>query len=116
MSQRDWREYAEDMIEYLGDAIRFTDGVPLADFEANKEKYLAVSRAMEIAGAAAKQVPPEVRARYPTVDWRGLAAFRDVLAHAYLFLKREIIWDAAVNKAPIVRDELLRILRGDEQE
>jgi len=116
MSRRDWREYAEDMVEYLGDAIRFTDGVSLTDFEANKEKYLAVSRAMEIAGEAAKQVPPEVRARYPAVDWRGLAGFRDVLAHAYLFLKSEIIWDAAVNKAPIVRDELLRILAEDEQE
>jgi len=114
MSQRDWRGYAEDMVEYPGHAIRFTEGVPLDEFEANTEKYLAVSRAMEIAGEAAKQVPSEIRAKYPQIDWRSLAGFRDVLAHAYLFLKSEIIWNAAVNKAPVIRDELIRILTQDK--
>jgi uncharacterized protein with HEPN domain len=39
-----------------------------------------------------------------------------VLAHGYLSLQSEIIWDAAVNKAPEARDALLRILAEDESE
>ncbi|HEX8242312.1 MAG TPA: HepT-like ribonuclease domain-containing protein [Longimicrobium sp.] len=111
--ERDWRDYARDMVEYLGHASRFTEGVSLEDLEANTEKYLAVSRALEIAGEAAKQVPGEVRAQYPEVDWHKIAGLRDVLAHAYLQLKSEIIWDAAVNKAPATCRELLRILADD---
>jgi uncharacterized protein with HEPN domain len=116
MSARDWTECLDDMIEYLGYAIDFTEGVPLADFEADTEKYLAVSRALEIAGEAAKQVPPEARARYPQVDWKGITGIRDVLAYAYLYLQAEIIWDGAVNKAPAMRDELKRVLAAERPE
>ena len=112
--ERSWRDYMRDMVEYLGHAARFAEGVSLEDFEANTEKYLAVSRALEIAGEAAKQIPDEVQARHPQVNWRKIKGFRDVLAHAYLQLKSEIIWDAAVNKAPATREELLRILADDE--
>jgi uncharacterized protein with HEPN domain len=115
MSQRDWRGYVEDMIEYLGHAISFTEGVSLEAFEENTEKYLAVSRAMEIVGEAAKQVPPEIRSKHASIDWRRIVGFRDVLAHSYLSLQSEIIWDAAVNKAPEVRDELLRILAAESE-
>jgi len=110
MSQRDWRGHIEDMIEYLDHAISFTQGVSLEAFEANTEKYLAVSRAMEIVGEAAKQLSPEIRSKHSNIDWRAIIGFRDVLAHAYLSLKSEIVWDSAVNKAPTTRDELLRIL------
>jgi uncharacterized protein with HEPN domain len=57
MSERDWREYVQDMIEYLEHAISFTRDVSLDALEENTEKYLAVSRAMEIAGEAAKHIP-----------------------------------------------------------
>ncbi|MFL5384417.1 MAG: DUF86 domain-containing protein [Longimicrobiaceae bacterium] len=88
--------------------------VLLEALEENTEKYLAVSRPMEIAGEAAKYVPLEIRSRYPDVDWRKIIGFRDVLAHGYLSLQSEIIWDAAVNKAPEARDALIRILAEHE--
>jgi len=34
-----------------------------------------------IVGEAAKQVPDDIRAAHPTVDWRKMAGFRDALAH-----------------------------------
>jgi uncharacterized protein with HEPN domain len=110
---RDWRELLEDMIEYLELANGFTHDVALAEFSRNSEKYLAVSRALEIAGEAAKQVPATVRDRYPGVEWKNIVGFRDVLAHAYLSLKPEIIWDAAVRKAPATCTELRRILASE---
>lgn len=114
MSERDWRDYVGDMIEYLGHAISITEGVSLEAFESSVEKYLATSRAMEIAGEAAKQIPREICARYPQVDSRRIIGFRDVLAHGYLTLDREIIWDAAVVKAPALREELRRILAAEQ--
>jgi len=114
-AERSWRDYMRDMLEYLGHASRFAEGVSLEDFEANTEKYLAVSRALEIAGEAAKQVPDDIRAKFPQVEWRKITGIRDVLAHAYLQLKSEIIWDAAVNKAPGTCRELIRILADNPE-
>ncbi|HET7232077.1 MAG TPA: DUF86 domain-containing protein [Longimicrobium sp.] len=116
MSERDWPDYAGDMIQYLGHAIRITEGVSLDEFKSNFEKYLATSRAMEIAGEAAKHIPREIRLKYPQVEWQKLAGFRDVLAHGYLELDQEIIWDAAVVKAPVTLEALRRILTSERGE
>ena len=106
----EWLSYIEDLIEYLGYVIEFTRGVSKEDFELNHEKYLAVCRAFEIAGEAAKQVPEEIRLRHPEIDWREITGFRDVLAHKYRILDSDIVWYAAVRDAPVAREHLLRIL------
>lgn len=107
---RDWRAYLDDMIEHLGYAAEFTSTISYEQFRASKEKFLAVTRALEIAGEAAKHIPSEVRLRNPHIDWRSIAGFRDVLAHGYFNLKDEIVWDAARNKASEMREALLRLL------
>ncbi len=48
--------------------------------------YDATLRNLEILGEAAKNIPDEIRQRYPEVDWRGVAGLRDILAHAYFAL------------------------------
>ena len=63
-----------------------------------------------VLGEAAKQVPPEVADRHPNVEWRRIAAFRDVLAHGYFGLDDDILWDAVANKLPHVHAALVQIL------
>jgi len=41
--------------------------------------YDATLRNLEILGAAAKNIPEEIRQSYPNLDWRGVAGLRDVL-------------------------------------
>lgn len=94
----------------------YTSGVTFEEFTGNPEKYLAVTRAFEVAGEPAKQVPPEVRARHPEIDWKGLTGFRDILAHAYFRLEAEIVWDAAMNSAPPALAHAKRLLAIAEQE
>ena len=69
----------------------------------------ATLRNLEILGEAVKGIPEEIRARYPDVNWRGVAGFRNVLAHAYFAVDEETLWDIIANKVPQLLVQLEQI-------
>ena len=97
---RNWQLFLQDMIESAGKVRRYTEGLSLESFQQNDLVYDAVLRNLEIIGEAAKNIPPEIRDRYPEVDWRGLAGLRDLLAHAYFGLSDKILWGIVQTKVP----------------
>ena len=78
-----------------------------ATFLADEKTYDAVLRNLEIIGEAAKHLPDEIRAKTPEIDWRKVAGFRDIVAHAYFGIDNRILWDIIENKIP----ELLRAIQ-----
>lgn len=90
--------------------LRYTQGMNFQDFLADERTFDAVMRNLQIIGEAAKNVPLEIRNRYPEVEWRKIAGLRDVLAHAYFSLENEILWDIIQNKVPPLLEQVQHIL------
>ena len=100
---------AIDRIEsYVQDTTRF-------QFEADRMRFDAVVRNLEIIGEAVKRVPDSIRENYPNVAWRQIAGLRDRLIHAYFDIDIDIIWDVVQSELPILKSEVQRIINEQNE-
>lgn len=58
----------------------------------------AVTRNLEVIGEAVKRIPQELRARYPAIEWKRVADFRDIAVHDYFAVDVKILWTISKNQ------------------
>jgi uncharacterized protein with HEPN domain len=95
---RDWRLYAEDIIEACGKVRRYIAGMTYEGFVADERTRDAVMWNIEIIGEAAKGIPDDVAAGAPEIPWRNVRGMRDILAHGYFGASAEIVWATATTR------------------
>lgn len=76
--------YLDDMIDFAGKVIAYTDGLDQASFVSSGLNYDATVRNLEWVGEAATHIPEAVRAVSPQIPWRQVIARHNRLIHSYL--------------------------------
>lgn len=114
--RRTYVDYLRDILDYAQKAERFTAGVDFDAFCANEEKTLAVIRALEVIGEAARHLPRSVQQRYPDVPWKNMIGMRDVLIHGYFGVDLEVVWETVQRDLPPLQVAVARILADLEAE
>lgn len=107
-------EYLRHILDEVVYLNRQTPGLSKAQFLADETLKRAFARSIEIIGEATKQVPGDIRQKYPNIQWRAMAGMRDRLIHGYFGIDYEIVWDVAINKIPELQQEIEEILRNEE--
>lgn len=95
---RDYRVFLEDILQAIGKIRRFTSGMSFQDFVCDEKTIDSVIRNLEVIGEAVKNLPDDLRLKYPSIDWKRMAGLRDILIHEYFGIDLEIIWDVVQNK------------------
>ncbi|NJM76726.1 MAG: DUF86 domain-containing protein [Acaryochloridaceae cyanobacterium RU_4_10] len=104
--------YLDDIRTSCTKIQRYTLNMTLTDFVADDRTYDAVVRNLQIIGEAVKQISPNIREQYPTIEWRKIAGLRDILAHAYFSLENETLWDIVQHKVPELLEQVQHIDLG----
>ena len=111
--------YLTDMAEAADAIQRFMEGIRREDFLHDELRQSAVLQKLIVIGEAAARLPTEFTRRHPEVEWADIVAFRNIAVHAYFSVDWSIVWVAAIQDAPSLRDQVAAILAReypDEEE
>jgi uncharacterized protein with HEPN domain len=78
--------------------LRLTSGLNHEQLVSQELVMDAVLRNIEVIGEAAKNIPEDLRARVPGIEWKKVAGMRDWISHVYYRVDDEIVWDVVENK------------------
>ena len=59
----------------------------------------------------AKQVPDEIREKYPEIPWRDIAGMRDKVIHFYFGINLKRVWLVVKDEIPKLKPLLEKILK-----
>ena len=89
--------------------LHFTSGMDKSTFLADRRTYDAVLRNLELLGEAARNIPDSVRDAHLGIPWKAIIGMRNRLAHAYMSVDDEVIWNMICDHVPVLLRALRRI-------
>jgi len=109
-------EYLQHVLAEAAYLTAQTRGMSRDVFMEDDTLKRAFVRSLEVIGEAVKHVPQQLRDKYDQVEWRAIAGMRDRLIHEYFGVDYELVWDAAVNQVPQLREEIQQIVDRESGE
>ncbi len=105
----------EEYLRHILDETEFLSSKSAALGEAafllDETTKRAFVRSLEVIGEAVKQIPDEIRLKYPNIHWKSIAGMRDKLIHEYFGVDYDIVWDAVTIKIPELEKTVRRMLQ-----
>lgn len=91
--------YLRHILDAIEKIQRFTAEGQEA-FESDDKTQDAVIRNFEVVGEAVKNLSPDLRKKYPHIEWSKIAGMRDKLIHHYFGVNLEIVWNTVTGVLP----------------
>lgn len=111
MAKRSPSERLLDIAECIEKIERFLAGHDYDVFRTDALIHDAVARNLEIISEASRHVPDELKAKEPTIPWREIRDFGNVLRHTYEGVNDPILWKTIQNDLPALSAAVHRLLR-----
>ena len=113
--KRDFVLYLEDIVECIDDVESFSKGLTRENFLKDELRQSAITRKIEIMGEAVKNIPEDIRRKYPDIEWKKIAATRDILIHAYPGIRPDWIWNIIEDDLPRLKRQITDVLKSERK-
>lgn len=95
-----------DILEAANNVIEFTEGLSLQELFADKIRFFAVEKNVEIIGEAAYMLTPAFKEQHPEILWHKIISMRHTLVHGYSTVIPKTLWDTALNDVPKLKKQI----------
>ncbi|MEP7367917.1 MAG: HepT-like ribonuclease domain-containing protein [Acidobacteriota bacterium] len=102
--------YLTDIVEAADHIADFIAGKGFDNFQQSELLRSGVLQKLTIIGEAAARVSEPLTSRNPDIPWPQIVAFRNILVHAYFGIDWDLVWRAAKNRCPELRNQVAAIL------
>lgn len=72
--------------------LEYVEGMDFRKFKQNYMVVDAVVRNFEVIGEAAKNIPDEIKVKFPEIPWKKMYGLRILISHKYFGIDYEMIW------------------------
>ena len=108
--------YLTDMVEAAQAIERFVMGEDFSEFEQNEMMQSAVLQKLSVIGEAASRLSKEFTSKFPEAPWIDIIGFRNIAVHEYFAIRWDIVWVAATEEVPVLKEQIEKILREEFQD
>lgn len=98
--------YRQHVLDAARRIQEYAAGCTRDEFMRNPMLQDAVVRQLEIIGEASRRLSHEFKLRHAALPWRDIVGMRNRLAHDYLNVSLEVVWEVIARDLPILIAEL----------
>lgn len=112
--KREVGDFISDVINAMDKALKFIDKMSYEEFVQDDKTIFAVVRAIEIIGEAVKNIPDDIKEKYPEIPWKGMAGMRDKVIHGYFGVDLKVVWETVKSRIPEIKPLFEKMLKDLE--
>lgn len=107
-----------ELVNHINDECEFilkhTNQITYDHYCNNELLLRALERCLGIIGEAANKIDKEFASHYPEVEWRKMAATRNIIIHNYTGIDYEVMWEIIIKDIPELEFQIKNIIKENE--